>query len=516
MTTYAAGQSATIDIPANAQYTISTTDDAYVDIIAGVNGAGTSDRLFGNRKLKVYGPWSVTARIAVRSIAGTVTVDSAISAPVTATTNLTGRIKNPTAGTANLGKWLRDDYPVPLREIAALSQVTNAATGGTVTPTIDADSPLGGAALKLAIGAGVTQHDVTLSGLNLEAWKNGRAKLSVLAYFEETRAISQIQCFIGTDTGFGTSLRVDYKLANDGVNHGAGLHIITIEPNLFAADTLVGTETITAIRFRLQRSGTPISNGIQNLPGNVATNAVATNMWIKGVYLHKPRLPFVVLTFDDASVSWMTYLRTELLSRNLRGTFGINKNDVGTNPAIFCDESQLATLYADGHDFASHNLTNTAYSIANHDAYVAEFDACLSWLRGKGWTNRNDYHPFVQGLFNPDLSRALAQRGVKYMRTVFSRNLERNHFGAGVIMPSLSLGSGTSLAAAKTRISQAKTRQQDVVVMGHVFAPTAADTVTWAIGDMALFLDYLLAEREAGTIGGVGSLSEYLQYIGVE
>ena len=50
MTTYAAGQSATIDIPANAQYTISTTDDAYVDIIAGVNGAGTSDRLFGNRR----------------------------------------------------------------------------------------------------------------------------------------------------------------------------------------------------------------------------------------------------------------------------------------------------------------------------------------------------------------------------------------------------------------------------------------------------------------------------------
>lgn len=93
MTTYEAGQSATIDIPANAQYTISTTDDAYVDIIAGVNGAGTSDRLFGNRKSKVYGPWGVTARITVRSIAGTVTVDDRVDRPVTATTNLTGGIE---------------------------------------------------------------------------------------------------------------------------------------------------------------------------------------------------------------------------------------------------------------------------------------------------------------------------------------------------------------------------------------------------------------------------------------
>lgn len=404
-----------------------------------------------------------------------------------------------------------------VREFASLQDVTNSATGGTVTPSIDIASPLGGRAMKLAFGASVTQHDVTISGFSLADFKSGRGKIVILAYFEEPRAISQIQCFIGTDTGFGTSIRCDYKLANDGVHHSHAIHRIVIQPDGAAADNLGTTDDVAALRLRFQRSGTPISNGVHNLPGGGAASAYVTNVWIKGVYLPEETLPFVLLTFDDASASWMTILHQELSTRGLRGTFGVNKNDVDAS-ALFVTTANLQTLYDYGHDLSSHNLANTAFSIATIADYVAEFRTCRDWMYNAGWTRRLDYHPYVQGIYNPELSSALQSEGVRWARTINAGHaLERTGgYDSMMDMPSLSLGSGMSLAAAQTLVTSAQTRQQDVVVVGHTFAATSADSVTWSQANLTGFLDWLIDELTAGRIGGVGSLSEYLRYIGVE
>ncbi len=124
----------------------------------------------------------------------------------------------------------------------------------------------------------------------------------------------------------------------------------------------------------------------------------------------------------------------------------------------------------------------------------------------------------MQGAYNPEVSAALRSEGVRFARGVNDRNFERPlwDYGDHMQMPSRTLGSGTSLAVAQGWITEAETRQQDVVVMGHVFAATALDSVTWAIGDMRTFLDFCIAEKAAGRIGGIGSLTEYLQYIGLE
>jgi peptidoglycan/xylan/chitin deacetylase (PgdA/CDA1 family) len=403
-----------------------------------------------------------------------------------------------------------------IREFNTLQDVTNSATGGTVTPTIDTASPFGGRALKLAFGASVTQHDLTISGFNLADFTSGRAKLVAVAMFEEPRAISQVQCFVGTDTGFGTSMRCDHRLANSGLHHSHSFQSIVLTPELAAVNSLTATSDCTAFRLRFQRSGTPITNGIHNLPGDVAASAYVTNVWIKGIYIVRNTLPFVVLTFDDASRSWMTYLQPLLATRGLKATFGVNQNDVGTNDSLFINETDLNALSAYGHDIASHNQTNTSFTIATIGAYLTGFRACRDWHYNAGRRSRLDYHPYIQGVFNPDLSAAIAAEGVKWARTVNDMNFERPlwDYGYHMQMPSRSLGNVNNLAAAQGWVTQAQARQQDVIVMGHEFAPTAANSTTWAASDMASFLDFCLSEKSAGRIAGVGSLTEYINHIG--
>ena len=405
-----------------------------------------------------------------------------------------------------------------VREFNTLQDVTNSATGGTVTASIDTASPFGGRALKLAFGAGVTLHDVTISGFNLADFTNGRAKLVAVAMFEDSRAISQIQCFVGTDTGFGTSMRCDHKMANDGIHHSHAAQSITLIPELAAANNLATTSDCAAFRLRFQRSGTPIANGIHDLPAAVAASAYATNVWIKGVYVVRDTLPFVVLTFDDASRSWTTYLQPLLAARGLKATFGVNKTDVGSNDNLFINETDLNALSAYGHDIASHNETNTSFTIATIAAYLTGFRNCRDWHYNAGRRSRLDYHPYVQGAYNPELSAGLAAEGVKWARTINDRNFERPlwDYGYHMQMPSRSLGNVNSLATAQGWVTKAESRQQDVIVMGHEFAATAANSTTWAASDMASFLDFCIAERAAGRIAGIGSLTEYARYIGFD
>lgn len=522
MATVSANSSTTISVPEGLIVTI-TTENNTTGTIARTytNEGGTSqsvtDTVGPPAMNSVYGPYDRSCTMTIACTYGTITYVTSGNSVVTASIDpVTGRN---TISAGEIGfeqRLLKPRAHQVIREFTSLTGVTNSATGGTVTPTIDLASPFGGRAMKLAFGAAVTNHDVTISGFSLPDFKSGRAKVVILAYFEEPRAISQVQAFVGTDTGFGTNLRCDHRMANDAVHFSHGVQQIVITPELFASDNMASTDDVTAVRLRFQRSGTPIADGVHNLPGDVAASAYATNVWIKGVYLVEPTLPFVVLTFDDASRSWMTYLRPVLNSRGIKGTFGVNKTDVGTNPTLFVDEADLNTLHADGHDMASHNLANTAFTIAGYATYLSDFRTCRDWHRNAGRTGRLDYHPYVQGAYNPELSASMEAEGVKWCRCVNNRNFERPMFDFGFHgqLPSRSLGNATSLTAAKAWITEAESRQQDVVVMSHAFAATALNSVTWAISDMEAFLDFCLAEKTAGRIAGVGSLSEYIEYIG--
>ena len=403
-----------------------------------------------------------------------------------------------------------------LREFYTTQDVTNSATGGTVTASIDTASPMGGTALKLAFGAGVTQHDLTISGFSLPNFTAGTAKIVVVMYFDDARGMSQIQGFYGT-TGFSPSLQATYAIANNNIYNASKTHIFSIHPNAASVtNTLATTDTVAAVRLRFQRSGSA-STGNMIIGAGTAPSAYAMNCWIKGIYVVEKRPPFVCLTFDDASASWMQYVKPALSERGLNALFCVNKNDVGTNDALFVTTAQLQQLYDYGHDLSSHNLTNTAFTPATITNYLDEYRQCRDWMYTNGWTRRLDYHSWVQGTHNPDICDALQNEGVRYARTVnSSMNFEQGFFQPNNFMmtSSVQFGSAMTLAQAQTRVDQAVTRGQDLVCMGHVIAPTSSDTVTWSDSNWTGFLDYCISLRDSGSIGGIGSLSDYLAYVG--
>jgi len=404
-----------------------------------------------------------------------------------------------------------------LREFYTTQDVTNSATGGTVTASIDTASPFGGPALKLAFGVGVTQHDLTISGMSLPNFTAGTAKIVALVYFDDARGMSQIQGFYGTTTGFSPSLQATYGIANNNFYNASKTHVISIHPDAASVtNTLATTDTVAAVRLRFQRSASA-SSGNMIIGAGTAPSAYAMNCWVKGIYVVEKRPPFVCLTFDDASASWMQYAHPALSQRGLNALFCVNKNDVDTNNSLFVTTAQLQQMYDYGHDLSSHNLTNTAFTPATITNYLDEYRQCRDWMYTNGWTRRLDYHSWVQGVHNPDICDALQNEGVRYARTVnSSMNFEQGFFQPNNFMmtSSVQFGNAITLAQAQTRVQQAITRGQDLVCMGHVIAPTSSDSVTWSDSNWTGFLDYCISLRDSGAIGGIGSLSDYLAYVG--
>lgn len=404
---------------------------------------------------------------------------------------------------------------IALKEARGTGVFTLSATGGVVTETFDSASPIG-PAIKLDIGSGVTQLDITTSGFSLPSFTAGQGKMVWLCAFSDPRAISQIQAFYGTNS-LSASLRYDYKMANSAIGFlAAGPAQIDIHPDIAGANTLSTSDTVTTSRLRVQRSASA-SSGLQIIGAGAAPSATATTMWVRGVYLPANEdKPFVILTFDDANRSWQSFLQPLLAQYGFRATFNVYQSAVGTNDALFINTTDMASLYADGHEFSSHNVTNTAYTVATAADYIGEFRTCRDWLRSLGYRDRLDFHAYVQGLYNMDTAIALQQEGVRYARGVQSFNFDPMLCDqATMSMPVLGLGNTFTLAQAQSRVQSAMLRGQDTIIMGHDFASASSDTTTWSFDNMRGFIAWLADQVATGNIGGVGHWGDYLQYRGI-
>jgi hypothetical protein len=209
-----------------------------------------------------------------------------------------------------------------------------------------------------------------------------------------------------------------------------------------------------------------------------------------------------------------TRFHAELSQRGLKGTFAIDWDAVGTNPALYVSQAQLLEMYAYGHDITSHNRTNTAYpdenpptaqpSDADRLTYCTEFRYTRAVIGALGMTRALGYHPFVQGAHDGALVDALKAHGARVMRSTGPGNVEPFKASLQSVLRQRQLGSGFSYATAQTWITSAVARSQDVFLMGHILAATASSTVTWAQTDFASLLDYAIGQGMR-----VGSVSEW-------
>lgn len=368
-------------------------------------------------------------------------------------------------------------------------------SGTAATATVDANSPFGVPAVRIDIPNGNTYAQLTATGLGVPGYGGAAGNLTWLIYVEDASIISQCQSIIG-DSGFAANDTLSWSISNSDKHNNNGVHVIP--------HNKVVAPTITDIRIRVFGSGV----------GAGQTGRV----WILGAYIPEPVKPAIVLTFDDADVTFSTKVLPALRARGIHATFGINRDQVGANDSLYVTEAQLDDIYRAGNDLSSHNRTNTNLLTQGLDGYLADFDNCAAWLQGNGWWRGREYHPFVQGKHDGALVSALAARGVVFQRNATTTELmavgAQRYTQDAVLMPiAAPLSSSTTLVAAKAKIDDAITYGLDCVFMGHVLG-ASADTVTWVESDFLALLDYALLKRAQGSVALVGSVSEWARLRG--
>ena len=131
-------------------------------------------------------------------------------------------------------------------------------------------------------------------------------------------------------------------------------------------------------------------------------------------------------------------------------------------------------------------------------------------MRERRYKRALGYHPFVQGAHDGALVDAMKAHGASVMRTTGPGNVVPFRCDLQSVFRQRQLGSGFSLAVAKTWVNSAALRKEDLFLMGHALALTANSSITWPQADFGALLDYAL---EKGL--QVGSISQWAAARGV-
>lgn len=341
---------------------------------------------------------------------------------------------------------------------------------GVATFSIDAASPFGESAILVDMPVGNTFAEVQLTGLNVATFA-GNVVWQV--WIEDYTQVQQIQGFAGT-SGYTRLYQTTHNINNSNTNRLTGEQRIVVGALAAnAANTFVGgVDTMADTKLRI-------------FPNT------ATRVWVRAAYIPKNGRPCHMLTFDDCSVTWINNALPYLAAAGIQATFAINTGSIGTNPALYLDNSQVQAIASAGHLIASHNINNTAYNdgtggtqtAAQYQADFMTSSATLSSLVGTAFTPT--YHALVQGRVNTALISPMTAAGVKIMRGV----------DGGYNFPQIGLGQ--HVFQLKNRGAHLYTQAQLLAICEN--AKTYGGTVCWMIHEVT----------QAGGVGVETSIANF-------
>lgn len=383
--------------------------------------------------------------------------------------------------------------PSYIKRFSDLRNVTITPSAGmTATAIIDQNSPFGGPALKLTLTAdsgGTRNCEVIVSNLNYDNFDD---HLAASIWVDDATKVSQIIHYMGT-SGFAL-----YQQKNRNVFGGGSLvggHTLSWCGPLASSPTVntftFGTDALQTykVRFTVPASQTAV-------------------VWVRDFVILARQRPLVCFTWDDGLSSWATRMTPYLDAAGLQATFALNSASIDAGSGI--TTAQIAALVAAGHQVTSHNVNNyklqTVYAqgdgenngtSTSEDAltYAGSYVTARNVLAGTHNVPEDDftYHSWVQGGYDQAGIEYLRAEGVELARSVISETQPYGHElgSSAMALSQITLGSGTTLAAAKAAIDSARTYGTMVVFMGHVIADTAADSITWAESDWAALVAYV-------------------------
>lgn len=372
------------------------------------------------------------------------------------------------------------------------TNVTKSDSGTAATHTYDAESPFGATRLRVDCPAGNTNTEVQIhSGLSVAKWPDGET-VAFRVWFDDWNKIADIQLYAGT-ASYTRYLQRNLTVQSSNVNNRNGP--ITFELNSHITNTnsfTYGSDTLAQVKLRV-----------------IPKSGEACRFWVDSFAIAQKSRPCVILTFDDASDTWIDTVAPYLLSNSMHATFGVGTGQVGTNDSLYCTPAEILSLESAGHDIQAHNVTNTTFATAGLAAYMAEYDAAVAQLQTWGVANPFIYHPFVQGLYDQTAIDALVARGVRVMRGVDSNSsttCRLNHPSAGTYSDNIvnlkigNHGAALSLANATTNISNLLKYGGTYVAMFHDVVPSGATGVETNESDFTGFIDLLARLRGQGLL----------------
>ena len=363
-------------------------------------------------------------------------------------------------------------------------------SGTAATVSIDAASPFGRPALKVALAAGTTWAEVQLSALGLAAFDD---HIVWRVWIEDYTAVQQIGVFAGT-TGYGRYSQQNYQISTSNVNRYNGEFAFSAGPvRQTAVGTFVhGVDTLNATKIR------------------ITGNAAAANVWVDAVVVPARGRGVVLLTYDDGFRSWIDYVLPDLARNGLVGSFGFQQNLIGTNDTLYLNSSDIRAMSAAGHEISPHQVANTRFNDGTSGTqtaaqYQTDYRTSLAALRGiVGADASCDYHPYVQGGHNQSLIDTLRAEGLRIARGVDNNAHNFHSAGLGRSIYSMKTAymdsSGPDLATLITAVDNAEKYGTTAVFMGHDFGPNAPSASYWTASLHAQLIDYIGAKVRAGRL----------------
>jgi hypothetical protein len=364
-------------------------------------------------------------------------------------------------------------------------------SGTAATISIDAASPFGRPALKVALAAGTTWAEVQLSGLGLGTFDD---HILWRVWVEDFTAIQQIAVYAGT-TGYGRFSQQSYQFNSSDVARYNGEFPLAAGPlrQASSATFVHGTDTLNDTKIRITN-----------------TAATAANVWVDAVVIPPRGTGVVMLTYDDGFRSWASIVAPDLLRNGLVGSFAFQQNLIGTNDTLYLNSTDIRNLAAAGHEIAPHQVANTRFNDGisgsqTASQYQTDYRTSLAALRGiLGGTASCDYHPYVQGGHTQALIDTLRAEGLRIARGV--DNLRHNFHLAGLGRGVYSMktaymdSSGPDLATLTAAVDACEKYGTTAVFMGHDFGPNAPSASYWTASLHAQLMDYIGAKVRAGRL----------------
>jgi hypothetical protein len=355
----------------------------------------------------------------------------------------------------------RESVPPPSRVVkrgANLSRVFTANSGTASTITIDAASPFGRPAIRVAIPSGNTWTEVGFHELNVPAF-NGHVAYRV--WLEDYTAISDLRVFVGNAAYALNSFQQEFIAASNAF-------LMNGERVLYAGPTRVNAGGSFVF------GSTPLQNTkLRITPVSARTSSV----WIDAIEIPEPAPAMFALTFDDASRSWMTLLLPLLRRYGIKATFNVNTGDLGGNPALFVGAADLQLLAREGHQITAHNVGNLKYTAPPYAGdqtatqYMTDYTTARRALEVLGLSASDFlFHSYVQGGTDGALMTEMESDGVRCARLASLPRLI--HYGSGLgreimALPTFELGTSYAPSVVTQGVDSLAEYGGLMIVMGH-------------------------------------------------